>query len=117
MAADRKLPPSSQAEKAGVSPKMPVCNGPQMVTSPGFYFVVHAEAMLCLGQLRFLAPLWSRGGTPTAQWLAVERKGEARWVEGGGVGLGGQPGLHRETQPQKQQQEEVQEAQLAQKYN
>lgn len=31
--------------------------------------------------------------------------------------IGGQPGLHRETLPQKQREEIVQEAKLAEKYN
>lgn len=81
MVADRKLPLSSQATKARVSPKMPHLQS----SADGSFTWPHTEDMPCLGQLRCPSHLWSRGGTPTAQWLPVERKGEARWVDVGGV--------------------------------
>lgn len=82
MVADRKLPLSSQATKARVSPKMLLR---LQSSADGSFTWPHTEDMPCLGQLRCLSCLWSRGGTPTAQWLPVEREGEGRWVDVGGV--------------------------------
>lgn len=39
----------SSQRKPGSAPRRPICNRLQMFTSPGLYFVAHAEDMLCLG--------------------------------------------------------------------